>query len=110
MWVLQITWRSAGALPAPRIQSYKHTAPPELGQVSQVNYVARIRTPSTKSHEINTKQNIPQFELVLRHWIHINGLTTLASTRQAQILDDHNLQSTSHLLFYPVDETIGHAD
>jgi len=36
MWVLQITWRSAGALPAPRIQSYKHTAPPELGQVSQV--------------------------------------------------------------------------
>ena len=34
--LLQITWRSAGALPAPRIQSYKHTAPPELGQVSQV--------------------------------------------------------------------------
>ena len=35
MWVLQLTWRSAGALPAPRIQSYKHIAPPELGQVSQ---------------------------------------------------------------------------
>jgi len=33
MWFLRITWRSAGALPAPRIQSYKHTAPPELGQV-----------------------------------------------------------------------------
>jgi len=32
---VQLTWRSAGALPVPRIQSYKHIAPPELGQVDQ---------------------------------------------------------------------------
>ena len=52
MWVLQITWRSAGALPAQRIQSYKHTAPPELGR-----YANYIITDSTvfPSHPIRYK-------------------------------------------------------
>ena len=50
MWVFANTWRSAGALPAPRIQSYKHTAPPELGQVSR--YIVTVSTVSVPTNSI----------------------------------------------------------